>query len=179
MLNDNENGYILVTSLLLLLVLTLIGMAAINTSTVENMLSGNIRLRERNVSNADAGLDISARVINHLVNEGDQKGFADIVGDATLETELRTRFFDCDTNEDPNPDVSYAVDDPGGNNVNVDIDKMYNKWGNDAIEFAAGYEGLGKRGASGFKTFYRINAISSGLASSEAEVGSIYQYIPK
>ena len=179
MLKDNENGYILITSLLLLLVLTLIGMSAINTSTVENMLSGNMKLRERNLSKADGGLDISARVINYVVSAGDQIGFADIIGDATLETELRTVFFDCDSNEDANPDVSYAVDEAGGNNVNVDIDKMYNKWGNDAIEFAAGYEGLGKGGASGFKVFYRINALSSGLASSEAEVGSIYQYIPK
>jgi Tfp pilus assembly protein PilX len=179
MIKDNEKGYILITSMLMLLVLTVIGLAAINTSTIENKLSGNMRLRERNVSKADGGLGISNKIIEHLVREGDQTGFADIIGDATLETELRSVSFDCDTNEDANPDVSYAVDDAAANNVNVDIDKMYNTWGNDAIEFAAGYEGLGKGGASGFRVFYRINASSSGLASSAAEVGSIYRYIPK
>jgi Tfp pilus assembly protein PilX len=178
MLKHNENGYILITSLLLLLVLTVIGLSAVNTSTVENKLSGNMRLREQNVIKADAGLGISTKIIEHLVREGDQTGFTDIIGDNNLETELRTVFFDCDSNEDPVPDVSYAVDD-AANNVNVDIDKMYNTWGNDSIEFAAGYEGLGKGGASGFKVFYRINASSSGLVSSSAEVGSIYQYIPK
>ena len=170
--HTNNDGYILITVLLLLLVLTIVGMAAINTSTVENMLSGNIRLRETNFSSADAAIELSAAVIERAVTEQDVQGFSNIVDDPNLPTELRSSAFDPDANTD----VSYSVEDQL---VEVDIDKMYNKWGNDAIEFAAGYEGLGKGGASGFKVFYRINASSSGLASSEAAVGSIYQYVPK
>ena len=177
MYNDNDNGYVLITSLLLLLVLTVVGLAAINNSTVENMLSGNMRLRERNVSKADGGIDIGIRVIEQVMNNGITTGFADIISDADLEDELRTTFFDCDDNTVP--DLSYAVNDADNNNVNVDIDKMYNKWGNDAIEFAAGYEGLGYGGSGGFKIFYRINSTGTGLAQSEAQVGSIYQFIPK
>ncbi len=174
MYKNNDNGYVLVTSLLLLLVLTVIGLSAVNTSTVENMLSGNTRLRERNLTKADGGIVSSTRIINQILNESDTKGFADIISDANLEDELRTTFFDCD--DATNPDVSYSVDD---NDVQVDIDKMYNKWGNSAIEFAAGYEGLGYGGATGFKIFYRINSSGTGLAQSEAQVGSIYQFIPK
>jgi Tfp pilus assembly protein PilX len=172
MIKSNDKGYILITVLLLLLVLTIVGMSAINTSTVENMLSGNIRLRETNFSMADAGIELSTAVIERAVTAQDVQGFSNIVDDPTLPTELRSTAFDPDANTD----VSYSSDN---HSVDVDIDKMYNIWGNDAIEFAAGYEGLGKGGASGFKVFYRINASSSGLASSEAEVGSIYQYIPK
>jgi hypothetical protein len=74
-------------------------------------------------------------------------------------------------------DVTYTVD---GHTVNVDIDKMYSKWmGGTAIEFASGYEGLGKSGSSGFYSFYRINSSGSGVSNSTDQVGAIYKYVPK
>ena len=74
-------------------------------------------------------------------------------------------------------DVNVVV---AGQNVNVDIDKMYTKWmGGSAIEFAAGYEGAGKSGGSGFYTFFRINATSVDLNNSASQVGTIYRYVPK
>ncbi len=74
-------------------------------------------------------------------------------------------------------DVNVVV---AGQNVNVDIDKMYTKWmGGSAIEFAAGYEGAGKSGGSGFYTFFRINATAVDLNNSASQVGTIYRYVPK
>ena len=179
-MNEKKHeGYILITVLLLLLVLTILGMAAINTSTVENVLSGNIRLRERNISKADAGTEISGGLIERAVRESDITGFTNIISPTFastsvdyLPTELRTTAFDPDTQ-----DISFTVDTQ---NVTVDIDKMYSKWiGGTAIEFASGYEGVGKSGGSGFYTFYRINATGFGMVLSNAEVGTIYRYVPK
>ncbi len=74
-------------------------------------------------------------------------------------------------------DVNVVV---AGQNVNVDIDKMYTRWmGGSAIEFAAGYEGAGKSGGSGFYTFFRINATAVDLNNSASQVGTIYRYVPK
>ena len=161
MLMKNDNGYVLVTVLLLLLVLTISGIAAIGTSTVENMLSGNIRLRETNLSTADAGSEICTAVIERAVREQDLKGFANIITDGNLPTELRSSSFSTDTQ-----DVGFSS---GNQNVSVDIDKMYTKWmGGSAIEFASGYEGTGKSGSSGNYTFYRINSTSTGMLTSEA-----------
>ncbi len=75
MIKSNDKGYILITVLLLLLVLTIVGMSAINTSTVENMLSGNIRLRETNFSMADAGIELSTAVIERAVTDRMYKAF--------------------------------------------------------------------------------------------------------
>ncbi len=172
MLINCDKGYVLVTSLLMLLVLTVIGISAIGTSTVENMLSGNIRLRELNKYSADAGAEISAAIIERVVREQDTKGFADIINDAGLTTELRSNSFDNDTE-----DVAFTT---SHQNVSVDIDKMYAKWmGGTAIEFAAGVEGIGKSAGSGFYTFFRVNSLSTGQLNSEAEVGAIYRYVPK
>jgi Tfp pilus assembly protein PilX len=175
---DND-GFILITVLLLLLVLTILGIAAINTSTVENVLSGNVRLRERNLSKADAGAEISSGLIERSVRESDITGFTNIVSPAFASTsddylpnELRATAFDPDTQ-----DLAFTVD---SQNVTVDIDKMYSKWiGGTAIEFASGYEGAGKSAGSGFYTFYRINATGFGLVLSNADVGTIYRYVPR
>ncbi len=73
-------------------------------------------------------------------------------------------------------DVNVVV---AGQNVNVDIDKMYAKWmDGSAIEFASGYEGVGKSGSSGFYAFYRINATSVDLNNSTSQVGTSYRYVP-
>jgi hypothetical protein len=181
MIKKNEKGYILITVLLLLLVLTIAGLSAIGTSTIENVLSGNIRLRERNLSKAEAGADISTSVIEHVVRDKDNIGFSNIVNDANLASELIVTAFDPDE-ADISPDVSFPIDnDPGDpDNVNVDIDKMMVSWMfGSSIQFASGYDGTGKGGGSGFYSFLRVNATGSGLVGSEAEVGKIYRYVPK
>ena len=151
MLNKKDNGYILVTVLLLLLVLTVIGLAAIGTSSIENMLSGNIRLRERSISKAEAGVEISTAVIEHAVREDNNTGFVKIVKDTTLPDELRNTAFDTDVNND----VVFAID---GQNVEVDIDRMYSRpIPGSAMQFASAYDGVGQGVGSNFYAFYRIN----------------------
>jgi Tfp pilus assembly protein PilX len=173
MFNKQDNGYILITVLLMLLVLTVIGMAALGTSTVENLLSGNVRLREVNVSEADGCNEISTAIIERTVREMDTIGFANLVTDAGLPTELRSGDF----NPDGSTDVTCTA---AGQNVNVDIDKMYvQRIAGSAMEFASGYEGLGKGGSSGIYGYYRINATSVNMAASSAVVGTIYRYVPK
>ena len=173
MKNNNDRGYVLITVLLIMLVLIVIGMAALGTSSIENMLSGNMRLKERNVSKADGAVEISTAVIERTVREQDDVGFANIVTDNNLPNELRAIAFDADGNTD----VSLIA---SGQDTTVDIDKMYTKWiGGSAIEFAAGYEGVGKSGGSGFYTYYRINAMGEDAVDSTAIVGSIYKYVPK
>jgi Tfp pilus assembly protein PilX len=173
MKGNNDRGYILVTVLLLLSVLIVIGIAALGTSSIENMLSGNIRLKERNVSKADGAVELSTAVIERTVREQDRVGFEDIITDVNLPTELRSESF----SDDGNTDVGLVA---SGQNTTVDIDKMYSKWmGGTAIEFAAGYEGVGKSGGAGFYTYYRINATGVDAADSTANVGSIYKYVPK
>lgn len=177
MIEKKNNGYILITVLLLLLVLTVLGITAIHTSTIENALSGNVRLRERNISKADAGVEISGGVIERVVRENSIAGLTAIVSDPALGNELRTIAFDTDSSAAGTQDIAFLVD---SQQVTVDIDKMYSKWiGGTAIEFAAGYEGTGKSAGSGFYTFYRINATGFGLVLSNADVGTIYRYVPR
>ena len=149
MLNRQDNGYVLITVLLMLLVLTIIGLAAIGTSTLENLLSGNIRLRESNLSQADGCVEISTAVIERTVREMDTLGFANIINDAGLSTELSSTKFSTDSAA-ASPDV---ICNAAPQNINVDIDKMYTHYiSGTGIESASGYEGLGKSSGSGLST---------------------------
>jgi Tfp pilus assembly protein PilX len=174
-IRDNK-GYVLVTSLLMLLVLTVIGMAAISTSTLDNLLSGNIRLRESNQAKADGCSEVSLMVIERAVRNEDLRGFATLVKDPNLTLELRSESFKADTLTTASADVECI----GDTNAVVDIDMMYPRWiGGTSIEFASGYEGLGKSGGAGFSTYYRVNASGSeALMNSMTNVGAIYRFVP-
>jgi len=164
----NEKGFVLVAVMLILLVLTVVGIAAMGTTGVEHMLSGNMRLREENAARADGGMEIMSGLIEQVIRNGSTGNFAGIVTDGNMITELRTTTFDADAVDVTIPDIG----------VEIDIDKMYTKWmGGSAMEFASGYEGAGRSGASGSYTYFRVNSRSAALAGSEAEVGSIYRYV--
>jgi hypothetical protein len=120
---------------------------------------------------------MSTAIIERVLREHDTLYFANIA-DAALPNELRSSPFDAD-NADSSPDITFAIDS-NNNNINVDIDRMYSRWmGGTAIEFASGYEGVGKSGGSGFITFFRINSSSEDIRDSSADVGAIYRYVPK
>ncbi len=173
----DNSGYILITTLLLLLVLTIVGLSAIGTSTIENALSGNTRLKERNSAKAETGIDISSPLVDHIIRKEDTKGFSSIVQDANLLQELKISNFHSD-DVDNGPDVSFNVDTGP---ALVDIDKMdILAWcAGCAIELGGGYGGPGKSAATGHVTYYRINSTGKGLVGSESDSGAVYKYVPK
>lgn len=174
MITRDNKGYVLITALLMLLVLTVIGLAAISTSTLENLLSGNIRLKERNIAFADGCSEISLKIIEHLMlHPDDSTSYSNLIKDFDLRSEQP---FATDDGSSTSRDVECS---DGEDPAFVDIDKMYTKpIGGTSNEFAGGYEGLGKGGGSGYATYYRVNASRPGEMNSESRVGAIYRYIP-
>jgi hypothetical protein len=53
----NENGFVLIVAMLMLLVITLMGISMSNTSTMEVMISGNERRSQEQFYIADAGVN--------------------------------------------------------------------------------------------------------------------------
>jgi len=179
MTKRNNNGYILITCLLMLLILTVIGLAALGTSTIENLISGNMRLHETNLAKADGCSEISLKVVERAVRNDDTRGFADMVTDPNLSFELRTGIFDPDQGSPADADVTCDSNSGDGPTALVDIDEMMTGFlPGSAIEFASGYEGIGKGAGSGYATYYRINSSGSGLMNSTSNVGSVYIYVP-
>ncbi len=65
---NNENGFVLVASLMILMILVVLGIAAINTTTIEQQIAGNEKVAKDNFYNAEAAAQEGAQ---RLENEND------------------------------------------------------------------------------------------------------------
>lgn len=154
----NEKGYVLIVTLLALLAVTIIGVLALSTSTTEVTIAGNARLREINISSADAGVAVSEPVMRNP----DRRRYAFLT--ASQEQNLRNEIF-CGSQL--NPDTENFVINIGGNNISVDIDFI------DAADPGAGYA-LEEGGPPILRKHYAINSTSTDALGSEGEVGALY-----
>ena len=163
---DNEKGTILITTLILMVIVTLIGIMAINTSTVDIQISGNMRRATTAFEGAEAGVDLGVSVIentiaNAALTPAATGGVITTLDTASLQTEILG-------GSDNNPDTPQASADIGMNNlggvaVNSDIDRLYSYISSGgASQFAMGYEGI-SAGASGGGTvvLYQIDSQGS------------------
>jgi Tfp pilus assembly protein PilX len=191
----SEDGLILVLSLLLLLIATVVGITALSTSTTNVMISGNQRLSEMNFASADSGFLIASKIIKDTAynsaisssytsfvqdtadtNSNSIADFIDeILGVLPRDTDCAIKSASCTS---PAPDITITI---SSSTVNIDNDFLYATYvTGGAIEFASGYEGLGKGigPGSGVQVYYRINSYSSESAGSVTGLGAVYRYVP-
>lgn len=159
---NNERGAVLITTLLLIVIITLIGLIAINTATVDIQISGQAKRSSMAFGGAEAGVDLAIPVIEGTLASGTlvppaPTGIITGLDTATLSGEVNGS---ADNNTDTasgTPDVTVGINRV---NVQIDIDRLYSyQLPGGAIEFAAGYEGVGA-GAAGGGTgiIYRIDS---------------------
>lgn len=149
---NNERGAVLITTLLLLVIITLIGLIAINTATVDIQISGQTKRSSRAFGGAEAGIDLATPVIEATLEQliltpasiagavysADILNASEILNDQ-LAAELATF----------NADITFANIGQGVQ-VSIDIDRLNSVTiPGGAIEFAAGYEGVGSGAAGG------------------------------
>lgn len=178
----------LVTTLLLLLALTLLGLAAIMTSSVELKIAGNDRLRKSTFYQADGGTETGTALTfeNALcINAG---GFTE--GGTPNQADIgRIRVVNLDF-ADPGQGTAALPGDPAGATPAVRDAVHYATPGNDSgphtnftvngvseytegsgLQMISGYRGLGQASASGgTHARYTINSQRIGEVRSRADV---------
>ena len=73
---ENENGSVMVVAIMILVLLTIVGMAAMNTSTTESQLATNTLLYERSFYAAEAGFEHAKGVLKVPYTEQNQANTA-------------------------------------------------------------------------------------------------------
>lgn len=182
-----EDGAVLITALLLLIVLTLIGIAAIMTSNVDIKLAGNERRTKSAFYVADAGVEIAPGVINYyILNTPESSGFPDNLR-ADLQTFVLDQNFIDEIMDYPgndgasdspgnNPDLRVAIE---GQEVNVDVDRFHTEHPEAAPagSFSA-YEGAGLGAAiGGTAVYYRANSRGTVADDVSSTVEIVYRHI--
>lgn len=183
-----EKGVAMLTVLMVMLMMTVLGIAAITVSALENSMAGLQRTGEAAAQAAESGLGTSANVLLQvLLPENGNQIPAELLSDASgpvpvgnktvFEGEIignPENLNDLPIGSSAAPNISMSV---GGYAVACDVDRLYVKMkaGSGQQQFAA-YDGAGVgAGAGGVDVFYKIDCVASNTATgTESRVTAIY-----
>lgn len=175
----NQDGMILVIVMLLMMVVAILGTIAINSSTVDVQITGNLKKSTESLAVAEAGVELSVPIIERTLAAGglDPASFQVSGSNGTPKTVCLDKVGgDCSSEtvnelaEEISGGKDYDPDTPGtaadfavtrdGTTATVDIDRLYAyTLPGGAMEFASGYEGVGAAAAGGgIGVLYRITS---------------------
>ena len=194
----NNEGFVLVVALLIMLVLSIIGIAANRNTSTELLIAGNDRTHKETFHEADGGIEVGQELLeqnlacipgfpshnfdapyDYLDNGGLLDDFAYVTPGSSLEF-WRNNLEDplpvpSDTTRDIYFPWDYQNDDP---HTNLKIAGDTKLTTGAAIQMAAGYEGKGKGiSAGGTYLAYDIAAQRAGRNSSSAIVKIQYRHV--
>ena len=203
----NDDGFVLVAALLMLVVLTLIGIAATSTTNIELKIAGNDKTAGESFHKADGGLEASIEVLEQNIRC--PTGFS--LAPASFDNSDATTFFSISgvnifdngfALDESMDDVAGSISpttlgdipsdtvrslrlpfDPAASNDTATHTNMA-VWGvtkyvaGSAIQMAAGYEGKGKGAAGGGGAIlYEVHSQHSGKNNSESIVALEWLHI--
>lgn len=180
--HSNQRGAILITMLLLMVIVTLLGVIAINTSTIDIQITGHSKRAALALQGAEAGIDLSIPIIESTLSMGQLSTSTAMVSTTitfptfpdgsvptaglnttsapNLGTEITGGANYPNDNDSPTLNTDLSITNLNGVGVNVDIDRFYSyALPGGSIEFAAGYEGVGAgAGGGGVGILYGIDS---------------------
>lgn len=175
----NEQGFVLIVSLLMLVVLMIIGIAATTTTTIDLQISGNDKVSKQTFYQAEAGTQVGTELVEDNIWEA---GYAN--NNFTLGGVL-VAHKDFYLNENPTPTTPPTVGEwaaadaylpntavpPAVPRTDLIFKGTTSIVPGSAIQMIAGYEGKGKAAASGGAIRrYDIWSRHSGKANSESTI---------
>jgi len=196
---ERQDGVAMLTVLMLTIILTVIGLAAITTTTMEMKMSGSERMRESAATAAESCVSGGVQIIQQtLANSaipatllgGGTNPVITLplgtgVGQNPLQAEIMGQSDQNNDNADPSvgvaaPNAVFTIPHPSSPfTVNMDIDRLYIRpKAGGSIQFAAGYEGIGGGAAAGgLEILYRIDCYArtgAGMGTVTAHVSGVY-----
>ncbi len=194
-----EDGYILVTSLMAMVIVILLGVSGINTSIFETKMAANKALHKQSFYEADGATEVGLAILKHNINcisgfgtdglDGritlsstwtDKSGYS--VADADMPIDSRNLWMTNNIVEgtprasNNNRDFYYnpigVVANAAGPRIsNVRVNGRTKLTVGSALEMTAGYEGRGKSlGADGASLSYQIHSQYIGERNSETAI---------
>ncbi len=190
---SGEEGFILVFTLLLMVVLVLLGVSAIDTSIFESTMSANDALYKRAFYQADGGANVSGVVIEENVSCPTGFDATEANGDALLrgniivkaaslvlwKNPLASAVVPTDANRDAY--FFYNAADPTGTQLlrnNITLGGVRDPAAGQGSEAGAGFEGRGKSQAQG-GLHYTYDVFSQHLGDrlSESMVQIVWRHV--
>ena len=179
-----QDGVAMLTVLMLTIILTVIGIAAITTTSMDIRMAGGERLREGSVNAAEACMSSAVQIIQQTLQNSSIPStltsgtpLNPVITTNPLETEIMGGSDGNPDSADPNVsgNAPNAVLTIAPYTVNMDIDRLYAKpKAGGSLQFAGGYEGTGGGAAGGgIEIIYRIDCYARTTSGSTPISGRI------
>ena len=191
---NNEKGFVMVVALMILVILSLIGIAGLDTSMFEEQIAGNDWSAKRTFYKSDGGTELGSELLEYNFSCGPitstkitKKIKIDPAHANIFHNESApTASYPSDTERDicwpsANADSPNLEDcDPKNKqehtNLSIFGDVTYNE--GSAIQMAAGYEGKGKGAAGGGAAYiHEIHSQNLGTRGNEAVVRVEWRHV--
>lgn len=183
---NNEQGFVLITCMLMLLVLMIIGIAATNTTVFELQIAGNDRSAKEVFYAAEGGLQVGSELVEQSIFDFPSVVLEDVNGDDIVDlgllsilsdyTLLQSNPYFVPDSLDPAtaPDARFSYVDPTPTNTTVPRTDLW--IGGRSVQIAGGslqqldgYTGAGKgKAGGGGGTLYDIHSIAYGPNNSQS-----------
>ena len=174
--HTDERGFVLVACLLILMVVTLIGIQALDTTDIELVVTTNDRTYKEALNAADGGSYIAAKTVSEALNESESPvlpgTMSYIANDGTVDANppadnaFYRELLGFDPYE-PAADIAFTVSPTATATADVERLRAVNLAGGGA-EFSASYSGVGASGPKGI--YYGIRTQSNAPANSTSRV---------
>lgn len=198
---NNSNGYVLVTALMILLVLTLIGIAANQQTTTELQIAANDRWHKQTFYEADGGTEFAAELLEQNIacikfenNNASTNWLSGSTGPLVIDNAIAVEngsinfwqnsigtwsdlnvSYPSDANRDIFFPLNYAAGEP---HTNITVEGTTNISIGSSIIMAAGYLGLGRSSSSGGVTLdYQILSQHIGAGNSENRIRVEWRHV--
>lgn len=199
-----QSGYVLVTALILLLVLTLVAISTMDFTTTETRMVSNATVRSRALESSEAIRGISGSLLDaYIYNRGWPESVGGTIDNDTFNTTIPSGLTIADVNNSLytgnsasenifNPatltnDISFSVDGNGDGDYTDDIDVQatlsvfkLNTVSNPGAGTCqvCGYEGTGKSAAaSGASIYFDLRATGVSANGARVVTNSEYRYV--
>jgi Tfp pilus assembly protein PilX len=178
----NQRGVALVTVMLVMIIMTVIGIAALTVTGMENRMAGFQRTGEAVATAAESCVGTGVNIIQQTIDQGKVPDTfttlnnGPVLNQAILEGEIMGQ---SDNNpDDPSTDLTANTKQTvGAYTVRGDIDRLYARpRAGGALQFAGGYEGAaGGTAGGGVDIMYRIDCrATTTISSTASRIVAIY-----
>jgi hypothetical protein len=187
----NEKGSTLLVAILILLVLTLLGLAAMTTSVTDIHIAANEKAQKIAFYHSDSGVYALPKLISRIVNDSaavklsdegwlhgtDDPGLAYSDGDGDTGDHFFRQIMGYDT-YDNGWDVEFYLDGDTVKEVDLDVEKLRTvNIAGGGVEFASGAEGMGIGSVGGVGIIYGEDSLGQGPRSSQSNVYAEYRKV--
>jgi hypothetical protein len=184
---QSEQGSVIIVALLVLFTLTLLGISATTTSTVELQIAANDQLHTIAFYNTECGIFATPKLISNAIDilseppvDTDDGSIAPGIeylpndGSYVADTFFR-QVIGYDAYDGGTSDITF---DSGGIPVEVDVERLgqQNIVGGGA-EFASGSQGIGAGSTGGVAIFFGMDAAGTGPRNSAANIRAEYRKV--